>query len=114
MRFLQERPQAGANTCSRTGAALRVGQRVFERGIALRPIEIGILAEIGHAVVHVQPRPRSPCCPPATSSSRSNERPAAGQIRNSNGPMLAAAIARDGGAATELPVARDEPGELDG
>jgi molybdopterin molybdotransferase len=41
-----------------------------------------------------------------------SDRMAAGQIRNSNGPMLAAAIARDGGAAIELPVARDEPGEL--
>jgi molybdopterin molybdotransferase len=41
-----------------------------------------------------------------------NEQPAAGQIRNSNGPMLAAAIARDGGAAIELPVARDDHDEL--
>ncbi len=41
-----------------------------------------------------------------------NEQPAAGQIRNSNGPMLAAAIARDGGAAIELPVARDDRDEL--
>jgi molybdopterin molybdotransferase len=94
------------------GAALRVGQRVFERGVLLRPIEIGILAEIGHAVVMVQPRPKVAVLPTGNELVAANEKPAAGQIHNSNGPMLAAAITRDGGAAIELPVARDDRDEL--
>jgi molybdopterin molybdotransferase len=95
------------------GAALRVGQRVFESGIVLRPIEIGILAEIGHAVVRAQPRPRVAVLPTGNELVAVDERPAAGQIRNSNGPMLTAAIARAGGDAMEISVARDEPGELE-
>ena len=85
---------------------------MFDRGTLLRPIEIGILAEIGHAVVHVQPRPNVAILPTGNELVAANERPGPGQIRNSNGPMLQAAIARSGGAAIELPVARDEPDEL--
>ena len=81
---------------------------MFEPGVVLRPIEIGILAEIGHAVVVVQPRPKVAVLATGNELVAANETPAAGQIRNSNGPMLVAAIARSGGAAIELPVARDE------
>jgi len=111
VRFLQTNPAPGQHTLS-MGAALRVGQRVFTRGALLRPIEIGILAEIGQAVVQVQPRPTVAVLPTGNELVAANERPAIGQIRNSNGPMLAAAIARSGGTSVELPVARDEPHEL--
>jgi molybdopterin molybdotransferase len=112
VRLLKNDAKPGQHMLAK-GAALRKGERVFERGIVLRPIEIGILAEIGHAVVHAQPRPRVAVLPTGNELVGVNERPAAGQIRNSNGPMLTATIARAGGAATELPVARDEPGELE-
>lgn len=111
VRFLQTDPAPGQHVLRR-GAALTVGQRVVCRGTVVRPIEIGILAEIGHAPVMVQPRPRVTVLPTGNELVAADEQPAAGQIRNSNGPMLAAAIARDGGAAIELPVARDEPQEL--
>lgn len=111
VRFLQPNAKPGQHVLT-LGAALRVGQRVFERGTILRPVEIGILAEIGHALVQVQPRPRVAVLPTGNELVAANEPPAAGQIRNSNGPMLTAAIARCGAAAIELPVARDEPHEL--
>ncbi|MGD9634462.1 MAG: gephyrin-like molybdotransferase Glp [Pirellulales bacterium] len=111
VRFLQADPKPGQHTLA-MGAALRVGQHVFERGVTLRPIEIGILAEIGHAVVQIQPKPKVAVLPTGNELVAVNERPAAGQIRNSNGPMLAAAIARAGGAPIELPVARDDLHEL--
>ncbi len=111
VRFLQTDPAPGQHMLS-TGAALRIGQRVFEQGILVRPIEIGILAEIGHAMVYVQPRPKVAVLPTGNELVAANEKLAAGQIRNSNGPMLAAAIARDGGTAIELPVARDDRDEL--
>jgi molybdopterin molybdotransferase len=107
VRFRQTDPAPGQHVLA-LGAALRVGQRVLEPGVVLRPIEIGILAEIGHAVVGVQPRPKVAVLATGNELVAANETPAAGQIRNSNGPMLAAAIARSGGAAIELPVARDE------
>lgn len=111
VRFLRTDTRPGQHTLS-IGAALKIGQRVFEPGTRLRPIEIGILAEIGHAVVRVQPRPKVAVLPTGNELVAVNERPAAGQIRNSNGPMLAASIARDGGQVIELPVARDEKDEL--
>ena len=111
VRFLQTDPAPGQHMLA-MGAALRIGQRVFEPGVVLRPIEIGILAEIGHAVVNVQPRPRVAVLPTGNELVAANEKPAAGQIRNSNGPMLAAAVARCGGEPIELPVARDDRHEL--
>ncbi len=111
VRFQQIDPKPGQHILAK-GAALRVGQQVFRRGIVLRPIEIGILAEIGHAGVHVQSRPKVAVLPTGNELVAANGRPAAGQIRNSNGPMLAASIARSGATAIELPVARDEPHEL--
>lgn len=111
VRFLQTDPTPGQHTLA-LGAALKIGQQVFERGTVLRPIEIGILAEIGHAVVRVQPCPKVAVLPTGNELVAANEHPGAGQIRNSNGPMLAAAIARCGGTAIELPAARDEPREL--
>lgn len=111
VRFLRTDTKPGQHMLS-LGAALKIGQRVFEPGTRLRPIEIGILAEIGHAVVRVQPRPKVAVLPTGNELVAVNERPAAGQIRNSNGPMLAASIARDGGQTIELPVARDEKREL--
>lgn len=111
VRFLQTAPAPGQHILA-MGAALRIGQRVFNRGVTLRPVEIGILAEIGHSVVQVQPRPQVAVLPTGNELVAANEHPAAGQIRNSNGPMLSAAITRCGGAPLELPVARDEPHEL--
>ena len=111
VRFVQTDPAPGQHVL-KMGAALTVGQRVLEQGTILRPIEIGILAEIGHIGVQVHPRPRVAVLPTGNELVAANEAPAAGQIRNSNGPMLAAAIARAGGTAVELPVARDEPHEL--
>jgi molybdopterin molybdotransferase len=111
VRFLRTDTKPGQHMLS-LGAALKIGQRVFDRGVRLRPIEIGILAEIGHAVVRVRPRPKVAVLPTGNELVAVNERPAAGQIRNSNGPMLVASITRDGGQAIELPVARDEKREL--
>jgi len=111
VRFLQLNPAPGQHVLA-VGAAVRIGQRVFEPGIVLRPIEIGILAEIGHALVNVWPRPKVAVLPTGNELVAANESPAAGQIRNSNGPMLAAAIARAGGEALELDVARDDRSKL--
>ena len=94
VRFLQTDPAPGQHRLA-MGASLRVGQRVFERGTILRPIEIGILAEIGHVAVFVQPRPKVAVLPTGNELVAANEQPAGGQIRNSNGPMLAAAVQQE-------------------
>jgi molybdopterin molybdotransferase len=94
------------------GASLRAGQVVLSQGAELRPIEIAILAEIGHAVVRVQPRPRVAVLPTGNELVSVGERPAAGQIRNSNGPLLVAAVRRAGATAIDLGVGRDDRDDL--
>jgi molybdopterin molybdotransferase len=104
-------PQPGQHIL-RLGAALRAGDSVLNRGAVMRPIEIAILAEIGHGMVSVQPRPRVAVLPTGNELVPIGETPASGQIRNSNGPMLVAAAQRAGAAAAELGIARDDRADL--
>jgi molybdopterin molybdotransferase len=107
VRFLDLDVNSGEHIL-RQGASTKVGDVVLEAGVALRPIEIGILAEVGHGLPLVQPRPRVAVLPTGNELVSIGERPAPGQIRNSNGPMLVASAARDGADATELPIASDD------
>ena len=107
VRLQQLDPPRGQNILP-VGSSLRAGDVVLRAGAILRPIEIGILAEIGRAVVNVRPRPRLAVLPTGNEIVPVGEKPGQGQIRNSNGPMLLAAAARAGAEAIELGIARDE------
>jgi molybdopterin molybdotransferase len=96
----------------RAGTSLRRGQVVLRAGCVIRPIEVGLLAEVGRADVLAVPAPRVAVLATGNELVPPGEAPAAGQIRNSNGPMLEALVARCGGRATDLGIARDEAGEL--
>jgi molybdopterin molybdotransferase len=74
----------------------------------LRAIEIGLLAEVGAAEVAVTPRPRVAILPTGDELVDVRQTPSAGQVRNSNGPLLAAAVAGAGGEAWPLGLAPDE------
>lgn len=94
------------------GASLRAGDVVLRGGSLIRPIEVAILAEVGHAVVRVRPRPRVAVLPTGNEIVPVGERPAPGQIRNSNGPMLLAAANRAGADTDDLGIARDDHDSL--
>ena len=98
---------AGQNIMRRA-ASLRQGDVVLRAGCTLRPIEIGLLAEVGRTEVLAVPRPEVAILPTGDELVEPNKRPAPGQIRNSNGPMLAACVRRAGGTPKELPIGRDE------
>jgi molybdopterin molybdotransferase len=104
-------PASGQNILP-LGASIRVGDVVLRTGAALRPIEIGVLGEIGHSVVRAIPRPRLAILATGNELVAVHETPAPGQIRNSNGPLLAAAVNRAGADAVELGIARDTPEDL--
>ncbi|MCI0334690.1 MAG: molybdopterin molybdotransferase MoeA [Planctomycetes bacterium] len=111
VRLRQVDPLAGQNVLP-LGAALRAGEVVLQRGVVLRPVEIGILAEMGRGVVSAIPRPRVAVLPTGNELVAVGEKPEQGQIRNSNGPLLAAAAARAGAHAIELGIARDKREKL--
>lgn len=96
----------------RRGAVMRRGDAVLNLGRQLRPIEIGLLAEIGRSEISVFRRPVVAVLATGNELVPHGESPESGQIRNSNGPMLAAAVARAGGVARELPIGRDDPEHL--
>ncbi len=96
----------------RLGEVMKVGETILSPGTPITPSVIGLLAELGQAEVSVaQP-------PTVTALSTGNElvpfvaQPEAGQIRNSNGPMLAAQIRSAAAIPQELGIARDREDEL--
>jgi molybdopterin molybdotransferase len=92
----------------RQGIALRRGDVVLQAGRLIRPAEIGLLAEVGRATVSVIPAVSVGVLATGNELVSAAERPAAGQIRNSNGPMLLAAARHVRTATVDLGVARDE------
>jgi molybdopterin molybdotransferase len=111
VRIADERFRPGQHIMRR-GESMRCGETVLHRGKLLGPADIGLLAEVGRARVAAIPAPRVAVLATGNELVPADQRPAAGQIRNSNGPMLAAAIRRAGGVALDLGIARDAPDAL--
>ncbi len=105
-------PATAGQNIMRRGASMRSGQCVLRAGKRLRPIEIGLLAEVGRAEVQVYPAPSVAICSTGNELVEHSEEPRAGQIRNSNGPMLAALVQQAGGRPRNLGIVRDEVEEL--
>jgi molybdopterin molybdotransferase len=110
--FLQNVDIAPGRNMLPLGISLRAGDPVLKKGAMLRAIEIGVLAEIGRDMVTVIPRPRLAVLPTGNELVSIGERPASGQIRNSNGPMLVVSANRAEADAIELSIARDNRDEL--
>ena len=111
VRLQQTDPPPGRHVMA-LGTALRAGSVVLSAGAVLRPLEIAILAETGHSVVPVFPAPRAAVLPTGNELVPVGDRPAAGQIRDSNGPLLLAALRQLGVAAVDLGIARDDRDDL--
>ncbi|MCO6458031.1 MAG: molybdopterin molybdotransferase MoeA [Pirellulaceae bacterium] len=96
----------------RRGTSLQRGQQVLAAGCRLRAIEIGLLAEVGRAEVLAVPRPGVAVLATGNELVPAGTTPGAGQIRNSNGPLLVAAVQTLGAEPLDLGIARDEPDDL--
>lgn len=103
----QGQVQSGQNIMRR-GASMRRGQVVVPAGTLLRPIEVGLAAEVGRTQVRVVPRPTVAVISTGDELVPADERPSGGQIRNSNGPMLCALAVQAGGTPTNLGIGRDQ------
>jgi molybdopterin molybdotransferase len=111
VRISQSNVMPGLNVMLR-GASLRAGEIALRAGITLRPGEIGLLAEAGHTQARVIPRPSVAVLSTGNELVPAEQKPGPGQIRNSNGPMLSAAVRAAGGEPRSLGIVRDEPAAL--
>lgn len=95
------------------GAQARAGEKLLEAGAAIAPGQIALAASCGYSQLEVYARPRVAILATGDELVAVEAEPAAGRIRNSNSPMLAALVEAAGGEPQILPVAGDNAGDLD-
>jgi len=93
----------------RIGEDIRVGTTVLPEHRVLRPQDIGVLASIGAGEVPVVRRPRVRIVVTGNELLPAGSRPEGFRIVDSNGPMLAAMVARDGGTVINPGIVSDTP-----
>jgi molybdopterin molybdotransferase len=89
------------------GTEMRAGAVVLATGTPLNPAAFGVLASVGKTSVPVYPLARVGIIATGDELIEAHELPKPGQIRNTNGPMLAALTARAGGRPRYLGIAPD-------
>ena len=85
---------------------------ILHAGTYLRPIEVGLLAEVGLSKVPVFPIPTVAILPTGDELVPVFELPGPGQIRNSNEPMLSALCERCGARAMPLGIVGDNAKQM--
>jgi molybdopterin molybdotransferase len=95
------------------GEDIQPGVTILTAGTRVRPAEIGVLATLNRTRVTVHRRPRVGILATGDEIIDAGLPLAPGQIRNSNGPMIAAMVTRTGGEAVPLGIARDRDSELE-
>jgi molybdopterin molybdotransferase len=109
---IEDRPPRPGQSIMPRGREMRRGEIILSAGAPLRPQEFGVLATVGRTTIAVIPRPRVTILSTGDEIVDTPEKPGPGQIRNGNGPMLQAQVARAGGIPHYLGIARDRAEEL--
>jgi molybdopterin molybdotransferase len=107
VRIDQPAIEVGKNIMRRA-TSLRRGEVVLAAGCRIGPHQIGLLAEVGRAEVSIYSPPTVAVLATGDELVPAEQTPAAGQIRNSNSPMLAALAAASGAKVDDLGIARDD------
>lgn len=94
------------------GEARRAGEILVEAGASLGAIEVGLLATAGRVRLAVGPRPRVAVLSTGDEVVPPDAAPAPHQIRNSNGPMLAALVTGAGGVPGPMMSSGDDLDDL--
>jgi len=108
---IRSRIGAGKNIMTR-GLSMRAGETILTAGSEVRPVEIGLLSEVGRTQVQVIRPARVAILATGDEIVEPAQRPAAGQIRNSNSAMVAAGVASAGAVAVPLGIGRDNLDDL--
>jgi molybdopterin molybdotransferase len=104
---VHEAVQPGAHVRPR-GGDVAMGDVVVAAGVRLGPVQIGALAAAGVASVSCARRPRVAILATGSELARLGDELAPGQIYESNGLMLSAALAAAGAYIEALPVVADD------
>ena len=91
----------------KAGSDVRHGTEVLPAGMRIGPAQIGAAASLGVATLTCGCRPRVAVLTTGSELRRGGERLGPGQIYDSNGPMLRAALAASGAEVTMVPTAAD-------
>jgi len=94
------------------GEDVRRGELALQRGIVVRPQEIGMLATLGHKEVLVVRRPRVAILATGDEVVEIDAPLAPGKIRNANSYSNGAPVIKHGVIPVMLGIARDQVGEL--
>ncbi len=94
------------------GEDIQAGQIVLLAGARVRPAVIGVLATLNHTQIAVHRRPRVGVLATGDELVDPGKPLGAGQIRNSNAPMIVAMVRRCGGEPVSLGIARDSEDDL--
>jgi molybdopterin molybdotransferase len=108
VRLRDERFRAGQHI-ARQGAAFRRGQEVLAAGTPLAAGAIGLAAEAGATHLVAAPSVRVGILSTGSELVPPDAAPAFGQTRNSNGPMITAAVQLLGAEPIPLGIAADKP-----
>jgi len=106
-----EVPKEGQNVCIK-GEDIQTGARVLSAGTFIRAQEVGVLASVGAARVRVYRKPSLALIATGDELVEVNEKPAPGQIRNSNSYSVAAQAVQAGLPLVSLGIGRDDPERL--
>ncbi len=91
----------------RRGEDVSVGQVVLPAGRVLRPQDLGLLASIGVSQIAVVRRPAVTILVTGDELLQAGSRPEGFRIVDSNSPMLAALVQRDGGISRQIKLIPD-------
>lgn len=89
------------------GEDIHSGETIAQKGVMLRPAEIGLFASIGQAQVCVFRQPRVAILSTGDELVDIGDELTPGKIRDSNGYTLAALVTESGGIPFKIPTARD-------
>lgn len=104
---IEDTPAKSGQNILQRGKEMQRGDVVLSSGAVLRPQEFGVLATVGRTAARVHPAPVVALISTGDEVVEASRQPGPGQIRNGNGPMLAAQIARAGGVPRDLGIAAD-------
>jgi molybdopterin molybdotransferase len=98
---------AGSNV-RRVGEDLTPGQPLVAAGRRITPADVALLANAGHTRIACNPPPRVVVLSTGDELVPADETPGPGQIRDGNGPMLAALVRQAGGTPFSGGIVRDD------